>query len=582
MPNPDPCTARRRTRAGSSAAVVLTATLFLGACASAGVATRGPQGIVPRSAGERAQLTLSNWTPPNGYACVLEEQPTQLPRPMDLVDVAQLYVDLVSARSAIGEVTGHVLLSIGYNGTGRPDRFHVVESSITDSLLVRDIANLVDQRLFRQTPGAPFGVRLRVTVDEMPAVEVGRRENCFPRWADSPVIGSVDRDPLADEATVPSNRQVAFRLFADVDGTVQDVYVQSRPARVINTGEMLNAARSTVVDMPALLDRQPVGFWFTVREDINARGQLPIGRMAAFDAGCFTNYYWYGGMGCGIDNRYASFGNRYGYGNGFGYGSGWGGFGYGFPIIIVPPPTTPPPAPQPPPADTSNGGEGQPMDPDAPFIPPIRVDPPALRPDPDGVTPEDAAPIRSGVDAPRARPAPARGVLPGREADGRWRRAAEQRRALELRAEAPQRADRLGALPSAPASTNAFRGRGTPTWGTNRDTPDAIRTRAMTPRQTRAGQLRPADVDRRMAPAPSPTSPRLRPAPSGMRSTPHQRGDGRDTRGPDVRGNGSAEPPRSAPAPRAQPAPSAPRPAPVRGGGSEPPLRRVGAEQPPS
>ncbi len=557
-----PAPTRRPTGFAPSAAVALAGSLLLGACASAGggIAAQGPSGIVPRSADERVALTLSSWTPPNGYSCVLEEQPVRLPAASELVDVARLYGDLVTAWSAVGRPKGDVLLSVGYNSTGRPDRFHIIESTLGDSSLARDVATLVDQRLFRQQPGEAFGVRLRVTVDSIPAVAVGRRETCYPRWADTPVIGSIERDPMVDDLPrqAQSTRYVAFRLFADADGTVQDVYLQSRPARVINTGELIESVRRTTVDEPALLDRQPVGFWFTVREDLRGTRQ-PIGRLAnVYDQGCLDSYYWYGSAGCGlgIGSRY----DRLAYGGlgygGFGYGLGpggfgWGGLGYGMPVIIV---VQPPSQPQPPPAEPGEGeGEGEPKP------APVRGAQSPWVPVPGS---QGTTPARSGVGTQNAQATGTR-ALPGQSAELMWRRAAAQRDA----ALAPSRG--AGATQSAFTESGVRVYRGSPA-------SEAMGTRSTSPRTNAwsRGIVRQQEMTRTVAPTPSPSAPqRMRASPRGRNSSPSQgvRWNAPSTSTSTSGRSGSAAPSPSAPAPRAAPAPSAPRPAPTRGGGSEPP-----------
>src|SRR5690606_5737168 len=235
-------------------------------------------GIVPESHQERVALTLSSWTPPPSMSCVLEEQPYVLPEPSQLLDVDELSGDLAQMWTALARPNGYVLLSVGYGATGRPDRLHLIETTLADSTLARDIAQLVDTRLNRPEPSDPFGVRLRVTLGEEPAVEVGRREACFPNWAEAPTIGTLDNDPGTDDAREQIRAgDAALRVYMSPDGEVSDAYALGRMPQSSTIGDLIAASRESGLTETALLDRTPAGFWFTMRTEDRNRVRVARG-----------------------------------------------------------------------------------------------------------------------------------------------------------------------------------------------------------------------------------------------------------------------------------------------------------------
>lgn len=235
------------------------------------IAAHAQRGITPQSQQERAELALSDWNPPARLVCVMQELPYVLPRAEALLDVTALDADLASLPEAYAVPGAYVLVSVGYGATGRPDEFHVVESTMPNDVLTDEIAQLVDQRLFRLGAGEPFGVRLRVMLGGQPqpgssiVVDVGRREECYPRWAEAPAIGTLDEDPGVDHATrVAVANRGAVRVFISDEGEVDDAYALNALASTSLVREVVSSTRRNGPAESALLDRRPMGFWFTV------------------------------------------------------------------------------------------------------------------------------------------------------------------------------------------------------------------------------------------------------------------------------------------------------------------------------
>lgn len=334
-------------------------------------------GIVPVDRAERVALTLSEWTPPPSMRCVLEELPSVLPEASQLLNFAELQGELEQMWNALDRPRGSVLMSVGYSATGRPDRFHLIETSLEDTTLARDVAGLIDQRLYRLEPGEPFGVRLRLTLDEQASMEVGRREACYPRWAESPALGSISEDPGVNEAeAVIGYGESALRVFMDRDGEIMDAYALGAATGSTTIAKLIESSQDAGLTGTAMLDREPSGFWFTARTSEPSRRRIAEGRSTYYDSYYSDSYcseFWRPGSLCDPFYRssYRSFGGYYGYApyGYYNYGSGgwWGmapwwyvpstpprGDGDGHrppadtvipPGMVIPPPSVPPSRP---------------------------------------------------------------------------------------------------------------------------------------------------------------------------------------------------------------------------------------------
>lgn len=570
---------------GGSWLLGVAAAFLLAGCATVSSAA-GQRGIVPQSRQERVALTLSTWTPPRGMRCVLEASPAVLPEPSALLDAEELVIALAQVRDALGGPSGSVLLSVGYGATGRPDRFHVVETSFTDPSLADDIAQLVDQRLYRLPPGDPFGVRLLVTLDEQPTVQVGRREVCFPRWAEAPVIGTLDEDPGAEDARRSLRRASvpALRVYMNAEGEVTDAYALGPMPSVATVGQLIAATRDAGYTEPAMLDRRPAGFWFTVRPAPRST------RTAHWDdynlgSSYATRYrncpaiYWDDYFGCDI--RFASAYGWYGYGYpyayyGYGYGGWWGVLPWWYFPVQPQQPTDPrqPGQPQQPSDSTGAPGDTIVAPPHAPPSRPFRPVITAGRPDePAGgdapardlwrrtvaeerakveqesrATPNDARPRERNPRTLPFRTAPDAGeVSTGATSAVESRGASRVERGV-IRAPQPEAARPVTSQPGERRLPVVHRPAG------------AARSTETRPAPERPAVTRPAPTERRLSPAPSPSAPRDR--------------------------TNSARPGTSRPAQArpssGRPAQSTPRPATVRSPSSSPASRPSTAQPAPS
>jgi hypothetical protein len=476
-------------------------------------------GIVPQNRQERLELTLSDWTPQPDMRCVLQERPLELPAASALLDVEELQGDLDQMREALDSPRGSILMSIGYSGTGRPDDFHIVETTLADTTLAQDIARLVDRRLYRLEAGEPFGVRLKLTLGEETSFDVGRREECYPRWAEAPAIGTIDEDPGADEArAIARSDESALRVYMNANGVITDAYALGQLPGNATVAQLIEASREADIAGTAFLDRRPVGFWFTAHTGVESRRHIADGGYATY-SDRYCSEFWRPGDMCDPFYRSAfrPYGGYYGYSpyGYYGYGTyGWWGM---VPWYYVPSPTRP-------------GGGGQTPPPADTVVPPGKVIPPPSVP--------PSRPTRPGRPAINV----GRPNFPSDDA---------QRRVLEERADAERARREAGA--QRPGERQA---RGTPL----RAAPDAgdVSTgsagRARPPQDSRSiirprGE-RPDPGARRASPAASPSAPRVersRPSSSGNASArPSSRGSA-------VRSGGSS-------GSTARPSPSSARP----------------------
>ena len=292
-------------------------------------------GIVPRDRNERVALTLSEWTPPPAMSCVLQERPWELPEPAQLLNVEELQGELDQMWNALDRPRGSILMSVGYSATGRPHQFHVVETSLEDTTLARDIASMVDQRLYRLEPGEEFGVRLRLTLSEQTSLDVGRREMCFPRWAESPSLGSLAEDPGVEEAQAMIARdESALRVFMNDEGDIVDAYALAGATGSGTVAQLIESSRDAGLSGIAMLDREPAGFWFTARTGERNYRQITEGGVYRQNDPYYRDSYceefWRPGSLCDPFYRssYRSYGGYYGYSpyGYYAYGTGgwWG------------------------------------------------------------------------------------------------------------------------------------------------------------------------------------------------------------------------------------------------------------------
>lgn len=227
----------------------------------------GPAGCAHRSGpGEpRQEYLLSERPPERGRQCRIADDPPSLPAVDAVVDSAALEGMLRNLRSTRQPIAGYAILSMAFDENGwnavREIVEHDLPAEVADSL-----QKLVFEHRRTVAPGKPWGVRLRIDLDETPLFRVGRQEICAPRALSYPSAGSPnnawDRGSLL--ITLTHQNSVWAHVLVDAQGRVST-------ARLEQTG--LNARwESFVLGLvqsmhfaPATVDGIPFATWTRVR-----------------------------------------------------------------------------------------------------------------------------------------------------------------------------------------------------------------------------------------------------------------------------------------------------------------------------
>lgn len=223
-------------------ALVLTA-----ACASSGTP-------------DRAAVLLSNAPPPEGRRCHVATNPATLPTTGALVDSAGL---IDSVRIGSGQRPGYALLSLRFDERGHPVWVRVIESNL-GSDRAPAVERLVGRMLRLQAPAPGWSVRLKVTVDTAPRLQIGRSELCPA--VPSGTVEITTRQVVSGRslANLPEPirhpRTPRFAILVDTIGRLLD-------SRLLETSgdddvdRQFQAAFQNRQLRPTLLDEAPIVAW---------------------------------------------------------------------------------------------------------------------------------------------------------------------------------------------------------------------------------------------------------------------------------------------------------------------------------
>jgi len=205
----------------------------------------------------RSVALLSAAPAPEGRQCRLQRLPDQ-PLSVDLlVDSAALSADILPLHRSAGG--GYVLFSMNYDRNGWNSRRVVIEHNLTEALA--DSLQLLLFTNLRQTePGEPWGVRLRVDMEDPIRFRLGQQEFCEPRLrTHSDLVRSASPfDVRASAAGSPTEQNTAWlAVEIEASGTISDVRIQRSTRNIRNAAPLLNFGHSLSFDA-ALLDGIPV------------------------------------------------------------------------------------------------------------------------------------------------------------------------------------------------------------------------------------------------------------------------------------------------------------------------------------
>jgi TonB family protein len=148
--------------------------------------------------GDRAAVLLSSRPPAREHGCRIENRPNPLPSVDALVDSAALDAQIRQYSRAQHVTAGdtlHLLMSLGYDGGGNPERSHAIEWFLPEGG-AGVLGPQVRAAMRKQRGGA--NVRLRIDLGEQPTYRVGRAEICEPMGLvrvsiQAPAIEQVER-----------------------------------------------------------------------------------------------------------------------------------------------------------------------------------------------------------------------------------------------------------------------------------------------------------------------------------------------------------------------------------------------------
>lgn len=209
---------------------------------------------------DRAAVLLTNAPSPEGRLCHVATNPVALPSTGVLVDSAGLINDV---RVGKGGRTGYVLLSLRFDEQGHPVWVRMIENNL-GSDQPQAVENLVSRMLRPQAPAPSWSVRLKVLVDTVPRLQIGRSELC-PAVASGTVeittrqvVSGRALATLREPARPP--RTTRFEILVDTAGRLLD-------SKLLETSgdddvdRRFQAALQTRQLRPTLLDGKPVVAW---------------------------------------------------------------------------------------------------------------------------------------------------------------------------------------------------------------------------------------------------------------------------------------------------------------------------------
>ena len=231
---------RRQPSRGCSLVALL---LLLGCAGGSPVVARNP-------------ILLSSAPPPAGRTCFVSPRPEPLPAGAELVDVAAL----VDQLQRSGPALGYALVSVRFDEGGRAASVRMIEGTLRGEQIQRQVSRVLKP----QPPGPMWSVRIRISVDPVPVLQIGRSEVCpaVPRGhggIDVVVRREVTGSPSSRPSTSGSGAP-RLSILVDTLGQVLQIRVDESSGSDDVDRQFQDALRSRSFH-PMLLDGVPVLAW---------------------------------------------------------------------------------------------------------------------------------------------------------------------------------------------------------------------------------------------------------------------------------------------------------------------------------
>ena len=210
-------------------------------------------------------LLPGGWTPPAGQRCELSDAPRQLPSVDQVVDSAALAGDLAGAPGG-----GYGLFTVGFDTLGMADTVRLSGGDLPDGARTAWY-RAVTRRMRERSPfpaatgrrGRPqaWTVLLRVDAGALPAMLVGRSEDCAPVLVNASALQAHVQQQFAQliwgNAMQQRPSRVMLEFVVDSTGMVRDARVETSTG-LPEVEELALRAIRLARFQPVILNRQPI------------------------------------------------------------------------------------------------------------------------------------------------------------------------------------------------------------------------------------------------------------------------------------------------------------------------------------
>jgi len=218
---------------------------------------------------DRSSIYLSAAPAPQGRVCHAAPNPPTLPGADAVIDSG---IVVRGVKPGAGEPSGYDLFSLQFDNQGHIVAFHTIESTLPAERKAA-IEQLTLNRVRVQSPGEPWSIRLKVTSDTTPRLQVGRSELCpavlqgdldLSSNANSAVGGSSSRGrgrgaPAASSSS-PQTAMPHFSALVDTTGHLLDLKLTQSSGQTDIDQRAENGLRDRGF-RPTLLDGVPIIAW---------------------------------------------------------------------------------------------------------------------------------------------------------------------------------------------------------------------------------------------------------------------------------------------------------------------------------
>lgn len=199
---------------------------------------------------------LSSAPGPKGRTCFVSPRPEPLPAAAALVDSAAL-LDQLRASASTGR--GYALVSVRFDEAGRPAAVRMIEGTLSPDQVQRQ----VNSSLKPQVQSPAWSVRIRITLDTVPALQVGRSEVCPATIKGQGGIDVVTSRGVRPSPSAPSANEFGaprLAILVDTTGQVQQIRVDESSGSADIDRQFQDALRKRSFH-PMLIDGAPVLAW---------------------------------------------------------------------------------------------------------------------------------------------------------------------------------------------------------------------------------------------------------------------------------------------------------------------------------